>query len=230
MSKTYKKVITSSLASAIIFLSGVPLTQAEEVSTQTPKVKVTVKNNLTGETKLVKALDKKISSFSALKNTSTAERSVVSTDQSVKSVVEGHEIFIPSEEIGNQKDSNSSIVASTYDTDGKTKNAGGVTARLNVAYDMGTEKIRLNKIYGSWTPSSGYYLTNRKVNAHTGQIWGYKIAKTPTTNSFSYNTGFGYNPYAGGGDISPRAWSSAISHVSGMTATYTIQIEFTFPT
>ena len=223
------KLFASSIFSGLLIFSGLSSVEAAE-NTSSPKAKVTVINNLTGESKAIPVIDKKISTEISPKSINTLERSTVFKESNVKSFVEEHEVFIPSQELGVNSKVPLRGSVTTYDSKGGVQSAGGITAKLNVAYDMGVEKIRLNKVYGSWSPSHGYYLTNRKVNAHTGQLWGYTFSKAPTTNSFSYTTGFGYNRYAGGGDISPRAWSSAVSRVSGMSATYTIQVEFTFPT
>jgi hypothetical protein len=176
------------------------------------KVKISITNNQTGETKVLDPITA---------NRSTKINSIQSNDESV---VVGYEVFVPIE------NSNSSGIT-PFDVGGGSKTAGGVTARLNVDYDVSSdgEQIRLNKVYGSWTPSdSMYYLTDRKVEAHSGAIWGKNLSKTPTSNTFSYTTGWGYNYFAGG-QASPRAWSSATIHISGMTATYTINLEITYP-
>ncbi|MBS2771132.1 hypothetical protein KFV09_06175 [Anoxybacillus rupiensis] len=187
------------------------------------KVKISITNNQTGETKV---LDPTTANHDAKIN------SIQSKD---KSKVVGYEVFVPiensnSSDSENKGDSNPSDV-SLLDVTGGSKTAGGVTAKLNVDYDISSngEKIRLNKVYGSWTPSdSMYYLTDRKVEAHSGAVWGNNLSKTPTSNTFSYTTGWGYNYFAGG-QGSPRAWSSAIIHITGMSATYTITLEITYP-
>ncbi len=132
------------------------------------------------------------------------------------------EIFVPIEDPS---------LVTPFLVDGGLKTAGGVTATLNVNYDLrnSNQEIRLNRVYGTWKPSSNmYYLTNRQVNAHSGSVWGKSISRTPTSNIFGYSTGWGYNLF-GGGDGSPRAWNSAKINISGMTATYTIKVEITFP-
>lgn len=121
----------------------------------------------------------------------------------------------------------------TFDETGGTKTAGGINAKLFIDYDLRRtttkQEISLNRVDGSWTPTdSMYYLTDRKVNAHSGTTWGDKISRTPSSNSFSYATGFGYNVFANL-DGSPRAWSTAVSHITGMSATYEIEIEFIYP-
>ncbi|RJS50192.1 hypothetical protein CJ483_23370 [Bacillus sp. PK3_68] len=66
------------------------------------------------------------------------------------------------------------------------------------------------------------------VNAHSGSIHGKSLSKAPTSNTFSYTTGWGYNFFATG-QASSRAWSSAKVHITGMTTTHTISLEFTYP-
>ncbi|MCC0785062.1 hypothetical protein IR152_18865 [Clostridioides sp. ES-S-0108-01] len=136
-----------------------------------------------------------------------------------KSTNTGCEVFIPIGEL-----------ITPFESTGGTHTSGGVTAKLNVDYDVNStnEKVRLNRVYGSWTPNSSLYtLSNRSVNAHSGVITGKKLTKSPTSNTFSYTTGWGYNDRAWGNNA-PRAWSSAKIHVQGMTATHTINVEFTY--
>lgn len=74
-----------------------------------------------------------------------------------------------------------------------------------------------------------FRLSNRSVNAHSGSALGTSLpAKNPTSNSFNYTTGFGWNMF-GGGDGSPRAWSSVKVSITGMTSTSTVKLDITFP-
>lgn len=169
------------------------------------QVKVTITDDETGET-------------STLSQEYIKENlKVISTRSIGESQEVGYEVFIPIEE------------ASTRDVDGSSKTTGGVTAKLYVDYDVNStnEKVRLNKVYGSWVPGSMYYLTNRSVSAHSGVPYGKKISRTPSSNKFSYTTGWGYNLRIWG-DSAPRAWSDAKINISGMTATKTIHVEFTY--
>lgn len=171
------------------------------------KVKVTITNDQTGEVTTLNQID--------LKNNAKTN----SIAYNNKSISLGYEVFIP---IGEG--------ITPFESTGGTQTSGGVTAKLNVDYDVNStnEKVRLNRVYGSWTPSSSLYtLSNRSVNAHSGVITGKKLTKSPTSNTFSYTTGWGYNDRAWG-DNAPRAWSSAKIHVQGMTATHTIKVEFTY--
>lgn len=123
----------------------------------------------------------------------------------------------------------------TFDSSGGNKTGGGVTAKINVNYDIsGTDKnkdIRVNSYNGSWTPSSKLYVVGSRVSGvHSGLITGGKNRQDkPTSNSFSYKTGWGYNVLIKGGN-SPRAWMDCKISVSGMSGTsYTLSLEVTFP-
>ncbi|PEA07008.1 hypothetical protein CON38_24890 [Bacillus cereus] len=200
-----------------LFLFGFLSTGTSYASTElshSEKFKVTITNDQTGES-TVSILDPND------KNNNVKINSILSSNQSK---VVGYDVFVPI------KTPNSSKITPLDDTGG-SKNEGGVTARLNVNYDVSTngEQIKLNKVYGSWTPSSSmYYLTNRTVNAHSGAVHGNNLVNYPTSNTFSYTTGWGYNYFATG-QGSPRAWSSAKINISGMTSTYTIKLEITYP-
>lgn len=200
-----------------LFLFGLWVTDTAHASADSGKlhksndVKISITNNQTGETTVLNQEDTK---------NSVKVNSITSDNKSVKVA---YDVLVP---IKKSKSSG----FTRMDVDGSSKTAGGVTAKLNVDYDVNSteEKVRLNKVFGSWTPSSKmYYLTDRKVTAHSGVPYGKKLSKIPPSNTFSYTTGWGYNVRVGG-DSAPRAWSSAIIHISGMTATYTIKLEFTY--
>ncbi|EJS63375.1 hypothetical protein ICY_05352, partial [Bacillus cereus BAG2X1-3] len=163
-----------------LFLFGFLSTGTSYASTElshSEKFKVTITNDQTGES-TVSILDPND------KNNNVKINSILSSNQSK---VVGYDVFVPI------KTPNSSKITPLDDTGG-SKNEGGVTARLNVNYDVSTngEQIKLNKVYGSWTPSSSmYYLTNRTVNAHSGAVHGNNLVNYPTSNTFSYTTGWG---------------------------------------
>ncbi|MBT2616370.1 MULTISPECIES: hypothetical protein [unclassified Bacillus (in: firmicutes)] len=176
-------------------------------------VKISITNDQTGETTFLDPIyTKNIMKINLIKSNNN-------------SIDVGYNFFVPLE------NENSSGIT-PFTVTGGLKTSGGITARLNVNYDVSSnkEKIKLNKVYGSWTPSSNMYsLSTRTVNAHSGTIQGKSLPqKKPSSNSFTYTTGWGYNYFATG-QASPRAWSSAKAHISGMTATHTIKLEFTYP-
>lgn len=189
---------------------------ADTVSNEliTPDVNVTLTNDLTGE----------VQNIEPLKINNTNNSFLLKNSESPINL--GYEIFIP---IVNSKENE----ISTRESTGGTQTSRGVKARLSVDFDTSgnNEKVRLNNISGGWSPTSNIYtITTRKVDAHSG-ITGNtkKISKKPSSNSFSYKTGWGYNLRVGG-HASPRAWSSAKIKVNGMSATHTIKIEFTYGT
>lgn len=193
---------------------------SENTSSEEPKkdkVIISVTNNETKETTYV--------DYEVPKQETSLSRSMNLLNLNSTSQVETHEVFIPLE----TPETNDSGIT-PFSTEGKTKTDGGVKATLNVNYDINStnEKVRVNKVYGSWKPTSGMYkLKNRVVEAHSGVGNGLKLKKTPTSNSFTYTTGWGY-VHRVWDQASPRAWSSAVIYIEGMSATYTIKVEFAF--
>lgn len=211
-----KKTIKLLLPFFILFLSVLLVKGETQASVLNEKdllrsndVSISITNDETGETKFISPLDSK----------NTMRANTIKANNG--SIEVGYEVFVPIE---------IPDASVSYSSKGGQQNEAGVTAKLNVDYDVSgnNEKVRLNKLYGSWTPSSSLYsLTNRSVGAHSGVPYGKRISKDPTSNSFSYTTGWGYNDRLWG-DSAPRAWSSAKINISGMTATYTIKVEFTY--
>lgn len=188
------------LMSTVCFASDSPAID------RTAQATITIINNETGETEIIRA---------PVKVGSTS-----STRSENGSIDEGCEVFIPI-------DSGISL----YDEEGGTKTTGGVTATIHANYDLSSnnEQIRVNKIYGNWKPSSNIYtLSDREAGVNSGFGWGQSLNKYPTSNSFSYTTGWGYNDRATSEDVAPRCWSGATIHVVGMTATHDIYLEVPF--
>ncbi|MGE7909661.1 hypothetical protein [Lysinibacillus xylanilyticus] len=177
------------------------------------QVKVSITNDETGETKFLDPI--------ILEN----NLKVRSFESDNESEVFGYDVFIP---IENQN----SLNITPYDIGGGSTTESGITARLYAEYILRSNntEIKLNKVYGGWTTSHQMYgLSNRTVNAHSGSALGTSLpTKKPTSNSFNYTTGFGRNMF-GGGDGSPRAWSSVKVSVTGMTSTSTVKLYVTFP-
>lgn len=229
----HKKAISIFLLSFSLMLSTATSEVHASEGKKSPKkptnIIVTVTNNETGKSKITKPGENfNLPSLSTY-NDQTPSLSIDTLGEN--SSVTGYEVFIPIEGDTSLVESADSGMISILSDLGTVKTDGGVTARLNVNYDVSGDKIRLNRLWGSWTPSSSMYsLSSRRAEAHAGVASSpvNKITKFPTTNSFSYTTGFGYNIFIGG-QAAPRAWSSAVSSVSGMSATYTIKVEFTYP-
>ena len=116
---------------------------------------------------------------------------------------------------------------------GKDKTDGGVTARIKVTYQISSNKemIKIMEISGGWTPSSSIYLVgNREVGMHCGGFASLRIKKNPTSNSFSYSTGWGYVDFVTSGNGSPFAWADATITVSGMSGSaHHLSVEMYFP-
>ena len=133
-------------------------------------------------------------------------------------------VFIPLES------NNEGIMPASTVTGGQENS--GVTANMavNYDYDKTNNLLRVNSVSGSWTPSSSYYyLGNREVGAHAGSPNKLVLNKYPTTNTYSYTTGWGYVPRYWD-TFSARAWSEADIYISGMSGTAGhITVEFTFP-
>lgn len=211
----FKVLFTSFLALLVFSIFSIGTASAnedsDEILTGGHEATVTITNDQTGEVTILDPEETK-------KNLKIKK---VKSKGEAKSA--NFEIFVPIED--------PSLITPTL-VSGGTKTAGGVTATLNADYNLrnSNQEIQLNRVYGTWKPSSSmYYLTNRTVNAHSGSVWGSSLStKYPTSNIFGYSTGWGYNLF-GGGDGSPRAWTSAKINISGMTSTYTISLQIVFP-
>lgn len=105
--------------------------------------------------------------------------------------------------------------------DGSSTTQCGVTATLNATYTLryNNEDIKITNFSGGWTPSSPlFYLTDQEVGITNGGFWGDTIRENPTSNSFSYDTGWDYVPRQANGNYQARAWSDAVVYVAGMEA------------
>lgn len=195
----------SVLSVFVVLSTDTSFAASDDLASNVSDVKVTITNDQTGETTIL-------------------DDTAIKSESKDNSVIK-YNVFVPIEGVLNPKG------ISTYSNKGGSATEAGVTATLNVDYDLrdSNQEIRLNRVWGGWTPTNTmYYLTNRTVDAHSGSVWGSILSKTPTSNSFNYTTGFGYN-YFGLGDGIPRAWTSAKINITGMVATYTIKLEITYP-
>ncbi len=117
-------------------------------------------------------------------------------------------------------------------TEDKGKTEGGVTIRFSVVYTISANKedIKVSRIYGNWTPSANFYIvTNRTVGIHAGLDGPSPLVRHPSTNSFDYSTGWGYNGFVVGANGSPFAWADAVILVSGMSGSHTLNCGMSFP-
>lgn len=135
----------------------------------------------------------------------------------------GYEVFAPI-----------STGITPFSSEGGTKTKSGATAKLNVDYTLNTagDQIKVTKLYGGWSGTSSlYYFTDRLCAVTSGMGTGGKqLEKEPTSNSFSYSTGWGYNDRIGG-DIGPHAWSDVVAWIAGMESSggIAITVQFAFP-
>ncbi|MFV0464646.1 MAG: hypothetical protein ACK5ML_01125 [Lachnospiraceae bacterium] len=120
----------------------------------------------------------------------------------------------------------SSTGISTYSSSSGSKKENYVTASGTIVYTRSGDYITVSKCYGSWSPSlSTIYMSNREVWLHSGVPAGKSLSKTPSSNTFSYTTGWAQTLYYPSSSISgPRLFTSAVARISGMTATYTIEL------
>ncbi|WP_157559477.1 hypothetical protein [Microbacterium sp. Root322] len=69
---------------------------------------------------------------------------------------------------------------------------GSVKSSITIQYTLKGDQIRTEKVTGSWTPDPGFGLKDRKVEIYSGGGVPSIIKKAPTANSYSYNTGWGF--------------------------------------
>lgn len=111
------------------------------------------------------------------------------------------------------------------------KNENGVRVTVTVVYEISSdhEQIKIKQIYGGWEPSSSLYLvTNREVGLNNF-VADTEMVKYPTSNTFSYYTGWDYENFVVGVNGAPFAWADALIRIIDMTATYSLVYGFNFP-
>ncbi|MCQ4936350.1 hypothetical protein [Anaerotignum propionicum] len=104
-------------------------------------------------------------------------------------------------------------------SDSSTKDNDYATASLTAVYtrkdDSSGRYIKVSRLYGGWTGNNSLiYFSDRKCGMKDG-LFDNSMSKSPTSNSFSYNTGWGYVDYVDA-DEGPFMSSSAKVWVSGM--------------
>ena len=104
----------------------------------------------------------------------------------------------------------------------------GITAYLTVTYDFrSSDSVKLSRVNGSWSRSSTLYvLSNRQVVAQVASVLsGPSKTWYPTSNTFSYDTGFGYSQYYPSGVVSFTGGRSFVTvYISGMGGSATVQL------
>lgn len=113
---------------------------------------------------------------------------------------------------------------------GGDRDNGDVYAKVSLNYDYlkNSNQIRINTLSGYWTPLNNFILIdNRKTGCHNEVPYGSSITKYPTSNTFSYNTGWGYVDFYPGSLISgARAYSEARVIIPGMGSGYIFKLDF----
>ena len=107
-----------------------------------------------------------------------------------------------------------------------------IRAKIKLTYSWANNKndIKISNVSGSWECTSSQYsmsFSNRTVGVNDGRPLGTgkSITEHPTSNTFSYNTGWGYvqyNPQSTTAMTGPRAYSEATGSINGMGGSYTI--------
>lgn len=105
-------------------------------------------------------------------------------------------------------------------------------ARIDITYNHRNNKqdIQITKFTGSWTPENSLMLVSNRTAAVTDGT-GLGVEKvlryTPTSNTFSYNTGWGYVSWYPDTNISgPRGNSEATVTATGMGSGYNLFLFF----
>lgn len=189
------------MACSLAIPAGAASTLAEEQNETGPVLVVT--NNETGEVRMIEA---------------TPESVETRTISDSSEIDVGYTAYVPIP-------SNSRTIVDG----GKTE--GGVNISIHVVYTISSnrEQIKITRCYGAWTPSSSIYTLSNRVAAVHGGADGKIAKKSPKINSFNINTEWGYHNFVTAGDASPYAWADAIVHVTGMTATHSLNFGFHFP-
>lgn len=110
------------------------------------------------------------------------------------------------------------------------KEDAGVRAYVSVYYTLNSNntKISITKISGGWTPESLYLVSDRRVVLKQS-FYGKSMSKTPSSNSFEYETGWGYVSFVSGGK-GPSFTTQATISVPGMSgSSYYLELQNNFP-
>jgi len=206
--RKYKKVasyvLTMILASS---LAGMPVKAMESQQRNETTVHVKVVDNLTNEIIEYDIADEQVSD----QNMKTGEQKV-EYDMTLKLPADNGIMLCDS--VTNEQEESS------------------IRAKIKLTYSWANNKndIKISNVSGSWECTSSQYsmsFSNRTVGVNDGRMLGTgkSITEHPTTNTFSYNTGWGYvqyNPQSTTAMTGPRAYSEATGSINGMGGSYTI--------
>ena len=210
--KKYKKVasyiLTMILASS---LAGMPVKAMESQQRNETTVHVKVVDNLTNEIIEYDIADEQVTSSISDQNMKTGEQKV-EYDMTLKLPADNGIMLCDS--VTNEQEESS------------------IRAKIKLTYSWANNKndIKISNVSGSWECTSSQYsmsFSNRTVGVNDGRPLGTgkSITEHPTTNTFSYNTGWGYvqyYPQSTTAMTGPRAYSEATGSINGMGGSYTI--------
>jgi len=210
--KKYKKVasyiLTMILASS---LAGMPVKAMESQQSNETTVHVKVVDNLTNEIIEYDIADEQVTSTISDQNMKTGEQKV-EYDMTLKLPADNGIMLCDS--VTNEQEESS------------------IRAKIKLTYSWANNKndIKISNVSGSWECTSSKYsmsFSNRTVGVNDGRPLGTgkSITEHPTSNTFSYNTGWGYvqyNPQSTTAMTGPRAYSEATGSIDGMGGSYTI--------
>ena len=210
--RKYKKVasyvLTMILASS---LAGMPVKAMESQQRNETTVHVKVVDNLTDEIIEYDIADEQVTSSISDQNMKTGEQKV-EYDMTLKLPADNGIMLCDS--VTNEQEESS------------------IRAKIKLTYSWANNKndIKISNVSGSWECTSSKYsmsFSNRTVGVNDGRPLGTgkSITEHPTSNTFSYNTGWGYvqyNPQSTTAMTGPRAYSEATGSIDGMGGSYTI--------
>ena len=210
--RKYKKVasyvLTMILASS---LAGMPVKAMESQQRNETTVHVKVVDNLTNEIIEYDIADEQVTSSISDQNMKTGEQKV-EYDMTLKLPADNGIMLCDS--VTNEQEESS------------------IRAKIKLTYSWANNKndIKISNVSGSWECTSSQYsmsFSNRTVGVNDGRPLGTgkSITEHPTSNTFSYNTGWGYvqyNPQSTTAMTGPRAYSEATGSIDGMGGSYTI--------
>ena len=210
--RKYKKVasyvLTMILASS---LAGMPVKAMESQQRNETTVHVKVVDNLTNERIEYDIADEQVTSSISDQNMKTGEQKV-EYDMTLKLPADNGIMLCDS--VTNEQEESS------------------IRAKIKLTYSWANNKndIKISNVSGSWECTSSKYsmsFSNRTVGVNDGRPLGTgkSITEHPTSNTFSYNTGWGYvqyNPQSTTAMTGPRAYSEATGSINGMGGSYTI--------
>lgn len=192
-------------------LAGMPVKAMESQQSNETTVHVKVVDNLTNEIIEYDIADEQVTSTISDQNMKTGEQKV-EYDMTLKLPADNGIMLCDS--VTNEQEESS------------------IRAKIKLTYSWANNKndIKISNVSGSWECTSSQYsmsFSNRTVGVNDGRPLGTgkSITEHPTSNTFSYNTGWGYvqyYPQSTTAMTGPRAYSEATGSINGMGGSYTI--------